>query len=201
MEEKYWIDYLTAIGSIATPILVIVLSAIAWKLRKGIERHAELEDKLRDDRIEIYNKILEPFVIFLMTEAAWETDKKHKGKDKNLYATNLMLTLEYRRLGFKMSLMGSDSVVKSYNNLMQYFYQLSDPNAEPSDKKLKEMWRSPEMKLIQSRAYDGKCTDCKLFIEGKCNSCLGRYAEHLDNRDLLKTKKIHTTGCFGFKEQ
>ncbi len=102
MEEKHWIDYLSAVGAIATPILVIILSAIGWKLRKGIERRSELEDKLRDDRIEIYNKILEPFVIILMPETAWEMDKKHKGKDKNLYATTQMLTLEYRRLGFKM---------------------------------------------------------------------------------------------------
>lgn len=139
MDEKHWIDYITAIGSIATPFLVIILSAIGWKLRKGIERRTELEDKLRDDRIEIYNKILEPFVILLMSEAAWETDKKHKGKDKNIYAAEQMLTLEYRRLGFKMSLMGSDSVVKSYNNLMQYFYNMQKPDGEHSNNMLKEM--------------------------------------------------------------
>lgn len=139
MEEKHWIDYLTAIGSITTPFLVIILSAVGWRLRKGLERRTELEDKLRDDRIEIYNKILEPFVILLMSEAAWESDKKQRGKDKNIYATTLMLTLEYRRLGFKMSLMGSDSVVKSYNNLMQYFYSMSEPEKVPSDNALKEM--------------------------------------------------------------
>ena len=139
MEEIHWIEYLSASGAIATPILVIVLSAIGWRLRKSVERRTELEDKLRDDRIEIYNKILEPFVILLMSEVAWETDKKNKGKDKNVYATNQMLSLEYRRLGFRMSLMGSDSVVKSYNNLMQYFYNMQEPNAEPTEKKLKEM--------------------------------------------------------------
>ena len=132
MEEKSWIDYLTAIGALATPILVIVLSAIGWRLRKGIERRVELEDKLRDDRIEIYNKILEPFVILLMSDAAWAADKKNKALDKNQYASVQMLSLEYRRLGFKMSLMGSDSVVRSYNDLMQYFYEMSD-NAETSN--------------------------------------------------------------------
>ena len=68
-------------------------------------------------------------------------------------------------------------------------------------KKLKEMWGSPEMKIIRTRCYDGKCADCMLFIEGKCNSCLGRYTENLNNENLIKTGKVHTTCCFGFKEQ
>jgi len=53
MEEKDWVDYLVAIGSIATPILVLVLTAVGWKARSSIERKIELENKLRDERIEI----------------------------------------------------------------------------------------------------------------------------------------------------
>ena len=139
MEEKTWIDYVTAIGAVVTPIVVIILSAIGWRLRKGIERKSDLEDKLRDDRIEVYNKILEPFVILLMSNTAWEMDKKNKGRNKDDVATAQMLSLEYRRLGFKMSLMGSDSVVKSYNNLMQYFYSQPDEVENPSETKMKEM--------------------------------------------------------------
>ena len=131
MAEPTWIDYLTAIGSIATPILVLVLSAIGWKVKSKFERQIELENKLRDDRVDIYNKILEPFVILLMTEAAWQTDKKNKQKDKNVVATSQMLSLDYRRLGFKMSLTGSDGVVLAYNELMQYFYD--EDNQKKSD--------------------------------------------------------------------
>jgi len=101
---------------------VLALSAIGWKVKSKFERQIELENKLRDDRVEIYNKILEPFVILLMTDAAWQTDKKNKQKDKNVVATSQMLSLDYRRLGFKMSLTGSDGVVLAYNELMQYFY-------------------------------------------------------------------------------
>jgi len=54
-----------------------------------------------------------------MSETAWISDKRNKGKDKNEIATNQMLTLEYRRLGFKLSLMAPDSLVKTYNNLLQ----------------------------------------------------------------------------------
>ncbi len=35
--------------------------------------------------------------------------------------------------------MGSDSVVKAYNNLMQYFYNMQEPDAKPSENMLKEM--------------------------------------------------------------
>ncbi|MDD5162619.1 MAG: SPASM domain-containing protein [Candidatus ainarchaeum sp.] len=66
---------------------------------------------------------------------------------------------------------------------------------------LKQIWNSSEMKIIRERSYDGKCLDCKLFIENKCHSCLGRYTENLDKRNLLETGKGHTTGCFCFKEK
>jgi len=82
VEEKHWIEYVSAVGSIATPILVMVLTAVGWKYRKSFERKIELEEKLRKDRIEIYNSILEPFIILLMTDAAWGSDKKNKNKDK-----------------------------------------------------------------------------------------------------------------------
>ena len=78
MVEKHWIDYLSAIGSVATPILVLILTAIGWKLRQSIERERALEDKLREDRINTYNLILEPFIILFMTDAAWAMDKTNK---------------------------------------------------------------------------------------------------------------------------
>ncbi|MEZ9124986.1 hypothetical protein AB4145_00100 [Vibrio splendidus] len=82
MEEKHWLDVVTAIGSIATPIIVLVVSSVGWKIKQNIERKIELENKLRDDRIDIYNQILEPFIIILMSDAAWEMDKRNRGKNK-----------------------------------------------------------------------------------------------------------------------
>ena len=139
MDENTWIDYLTAIGSVATPILVIVLSAIGWRFKANIERKAELENKLRDDRIETYNEILEPFIITLMSDEAWLSDKRNKNKDKGDLAASKMLSLEYRKSGFKLSLMGSDMVVKSYNNLMQYFYNMEEGKTEESAGSMKIM--------------------------------------------------------------
>jgi hypothetical protein len=83
MNEKTWLDYLTAFGSIATPILVLVLTGIGWRLRTRIERRIALEDSLREDRIASYDAILKPFIILLMSDAAWQSDQKNKNKDKN----------------------------------------------------------------------------------------------------------------------
>lgn len=80
-----WSDYLNAFGSVATPILVILLTGIGWKIRKTIDRRIELENKLREDRIEIYNIILEPFFILFMPQVTWEhSSNKDRGKYKNL---------------------------------------------------------------------------------------------------------------------
>ncbi len=132
MEEKTWLDYAAAFGNIATPILVLILSAVGWKWKSASERRMELENMLREDRIKTYNTILEPFIISLMTDVAWNADKKNKNIDKTIYASNKMLSLEYREASFKLALVAPDSLVKSYNNLMQSFYNSEEDKRENS---------------------------------------------------------------------
>jgi len=124
--DPTWLEYLSAIGAVATPLLVLVLTAVGWRIRHDLERRSDLEAKLREDRIEAYNQILEPFIVLLMADAAWKSDPKNKGKDKNQIALQTMLSLDYRRNAFNMSLVGGDNVVKAYNNLMQHVFHLSD---------------------------------------------------------------------------
>lgn len=123
-----WLDYVTAIGAIATPLIVLGMSAIGWSFKQKLERQKDLEDKLREDRIFTYNEILEPFIILLMTDAAWQSDPKNKNRNKDEIAQKKLLSLDYRKTGFKLSLVGSDSVVAAYNDLLQLFY-----DTEPSD--------------------------------------------------------------------
>lgn len=63
-----------------------------------------------------------------MTESAWKSDRKNKGKDKNDITVSQMLSLDYRKISFKLSLIGSDSVVQALNNLYQYFYSRDEKN-------------------------------------------------------------------------
>ena len=41
MNEKTWLDYLVVAGTIATPILVLLLSGIGWRLRNRLEREVD----------------------------------------------------------------------------------------------------------------------------------------------------------------
>lgn len=129
------LELITAIGSVATPLIVAVLAGVGWTIRRSMENNQEreaylreLEEKLRDDRIEIYNKILEPFIILLMPEEifqndeAFQRDKRFRGKTKDEVGQILMLSMEYRQTAFKLTLMGSDEVVRAYNEFMQFFY-------------------------------------------------------------------------------
>lgn len=76
---------------------------------------------MREDRIKVYYGILEPFILLLMTKTAWESEPKNRGKDKDQLATRMLLSLEYRQLAFRLSLIGSDAVVNAYIELTRYF--------------------------------------------------------------------------------
>ena len=132
--EKHWLDYATAIGSTLTPILVLLLTGVGWHVKAKLERNRdkdskaqarirELEDKLRTDRIETYNQLLEPFFVLFTSDAIFASDPKFKGKSKDQLSIGKMLTVEYRKVGFKLSLVADDSVVRAYNKLMQFFYK------------------------------------------------------------------------------
>ncbi len=139
MEERNIIDNVIAVADILTPILIFIFSAVGWKFRQSIERRLKLEERLRDDRIQIYNQILEPFIIAFVTDAAWKKDPKNKKKDKDQVMTEIMLSLNYKRDSFKLSLIGSDAVVKAYNNLMQYFYKVEGNEGALSPVNIKKM--------------------------------------------------------------
>lgn len=132
--EKHWLDYVTAIGSTLTPILVLLLTGIGWHIKTKLERThnedteaqariRELEDKLRADRIETYNQLLEPFFVLFTADEVFANDPKFKGKKKDQFSIGKMLTVEYRKVGFKLSLVADDAVVLAYNKLMQFLYK------------------------------------------------------------------------------
>ena len=140
--EKSSLEVFTVFATIANPLLILLLGGVGWWVKRRIEtaqklqsdriakqeaqaaRLYELEDKLREDRISTYNALLEPFFLLFTTEEAFATDKKFRGKNKNDLAVQQMLSVEYRQVGFKLSLVASDEVVRAYNRLMQFFYRM-----------------------------------------------------------------------------
>jgi hypothetical protein len=97
-----------------------------------------LEDKLRDDRIAVYNGILEPFIILFTSDEAWQSDPKNKGRDRFHIAGQKMISPAYRNSGFRLVLMGSDAVVRAYNDLMQFFFERSQQTV-PSEADIRQM--------------------------------------------------------------
>lgn len=137
--EPSWIQYATAFGAVATPLLVLVLTGIGWKIRSRLERQNQLEDRLGDERAQIYRDILEPFVLLLTSEAAWKADPKNRNKDKNDVAASKMVSVHYQKRAFELTLVGSDNVVRAFNAMMQFFYAYSDDERKPDANDLKKM--------------------------------------------------------------
>lgn len=116
------------LSSVAIPMVIFILGNRYTKIR-------QLEEKLRNDRIEIYNKILEPFLLIFSTEAIIKGSSKYKRDQEKTgvqLAAEKMLNLDYQDYAFKLNLIGSDKVVKAYNNLMQAYYNLpkNDENGQ-----------------------------------------------------------------------
>jgi hypothetical protein len=144
--ENSLLETISAIATLVTPFLLLALGGIGFLIKGKIQasqakmesrdiRIRELEDKLREDRIKTYNAILEPFFLLFTSDAAFAKDPKFKNKNKYELATAKLLSVEYREVAFKLSLVANDSVVRAYNKLMQYSYH-SEEAPTPIDEKV-----------------------------------------------------------------
>lgn len=143
--NKEILQQISSIATLLTPILLAVLGGVGWLIKNRLEssqakrefqsvRMRELEDKLREERISTYNSLLEPFFLLFTSDAAFALDNKFKGKKKDDLAITKMLSVEYRQVGFKLSLIANDEVVRAYNRLMQFFYH-SESDTRSVDEK------------------------------------------------------------------
>jgi hypothetical protein len=96
------------------PTLLMVLGGIiTWFIKSKIEELRAIEEKLREERRNIYAQILDPFIRLF-------TDMKGKGHDE---AMKMITSYDYRKTAFDLNLFGSDEVVLAYNNLMKHAYE------------------------------------------------------------------------------
>ncbi len=139
--DPTFIQLFIAIGSVTTPILLVVFSAVGWAIKRKIEsgqrseeRVRKLEEELREDRLKIYIEVLEPFVIIFTKDEGLAAEKAYKGKKKEELAKDKILSMSYRQTVFKLSLFASDEVIRSYNDLMQFFYTQTElPSSAPQE--------------------------------------------------------------------
>lgn len=81
------------------------------------------EERSRGKRLDTYKQILDPYIVITTPSA------KQSERDKALAK---ITSVEYKRASFDLITFGSDETVRSYNNLMQYFFETK--NTETMDK-------------------------------------------------------------------
>ena len=162
------LETISSIATLATPFLLAGLGGLGWIIKNRIEssqtkqdaqvsRIREFEDKLREDRIATYNAILDPFFLLFTSEAAFSLDPKFRNKNKNDLAIAKMLSVEYRQVGFKLSLVANDSVVRAYNALMQFFYH-TEQDSRPIDDKTQDWLALMGTLLLEIRKSMGNAS-------------------------------------------
>ena len=103
-------DWLQILG----PTLLMVLGGlITWFIKSRIEELRAIEEKLREERRNIYAHILDPYIRLF-------ADIKGKGPDE---ALKRITSYDYRKTAFDLNLFGSDEVIRAFNNLMKHTYE------------------------------------------------------------------------------
>lgn len=113
-------------AKIGLPAALFVLSGVGWMLKATYEKTTQQERELRQARGDIYDRIVEPFLLALSPDAIIVNDPKYKGGDREKALGAAMLTMEYRRDVYRFARFGNDAVIRAFNNLMQYFYSQND---------------------------------------------------------------------------
>jgi len=112
-----------------TPALMGLGGLISWLIKSKTEELKAIEQKLRQERIQVYGKILEPY-IQLFTDLSDNNMRK---------AVKKILSYDYRKTAFELILLGNDEVVQAYNKLMQYTYSVEDQENKSPGEMLK-LW-------------------------------------------------------------
>lgn len=114
----------TIIIAVLGPILLTIGGLITWFFKSKREDTLIAEEKTREFKIKTYETLLEPFItVFTFT---LNENQKQKGINK-------LLSLDYRKAAFNLTTFGSDEVVKSYNKIMQAFFNIKSEDFANND--------------------------------------------------------------------
>ena len=103
----YWLEVLG-------PSLLLIIGGIAtWFIKSRIEELRAVEARLREERRRTYRDLLEPYIRLFAELRVGGTEK----------AIKQITSFDYRKTAFELVLLGSDEVVRAYNDLMQYTYR------------------------------------------------------------------------------
>jgi len=104
-------------------VLAAIVGFLAWYLRSLIESIRRKRERLHESWRKVYLELLSPFIVILAS-----TDNSAEKAE----AMKKMVSTEYRHTIYEIGLFGSDEVVLSFNETMQYFFNL-EKSGEPAD--------------------------------------------------------------------
>lgn len=110
-------EFIPAIIGLILLLILTSLSAggiVAIYYKNRLEKLRDLDDKIRQERKKVYLGILQPLFLLLK-----------KPSDKELF--DLINTSEYRQTTYELSFIGSDDAIRTYGDLMQFFYRSENP--------------------------------------------------------------------------
>jgi len=119
-------DWLQILGP---PLLMALGGIITWVIKSKIEELRAIEEKLREERRNIYAQILDPYIRLF-------ADLKGKGSDQ---ALRKITSYDYRKTAFDLNLFGSDEVVRAYNDLMKHTYK-AEATGNQDPKEMIRLW-------------------------------------------------------------
>lgn len=105
-------------------LLVILGGIISWTIQTRVQKLNILKEELRKERIKKYNEIIYPIVVMY--------SQRGGGAEK---ASKIVTSIDYRKAAFDLNFWSSDSVISSYNNLMQFIYKREKRENKLSDTK------------------------------------------------------------------
>ncbi|MEP3373416.1 MAG: hypothetical protein ABJL43_01390 [Maribacter dokdonensis] len=117
----------TILVALISQIIIFIGGILTWYFKSKREDRLIAEEKTREYKIKTYETLLEPLII-LLTFTASEKDK--------LIGKKKMHSVEYKKAAFNLGTFGSDESVRSYNNLMQAFFNIDSDKMVKESKKL-----------------------------------------------------------------
>lgn len=126
MNEPNWTDAVSSIRIWVTPIVVAFFGWLLNRKWNRDEQKRKKDEQLHPDRLEVYNKCMEPFVLALMAgnDQQVQGRKRRRKRDHVDQAVKTVLSVEYRKNAYMLMLIGSDAVVRSFNEMFQSFYSM-----------------------------------------------------------------------------
>lgn len=114
------------IESVVPTVIALGGGAIGWFLKTKLEARRREEELLREERARLYIEVLMPFIRLF----------GNKAENASEQVVEEMQSVEYRRICYRLMLLGDDDVVSAWNRLWGYIYEIERDGAKGNVKVL-----------------------------------------------------------------